>query len=78
MGHHTGVDEWKFAKKVDLANLKSDVHKLDIEKLVEVQTGLNSLKSKVVKLDIGKLKTTIVDLSKLSDVLKNEVVKNTA
>ena len=78
MGHHTGVDGWKFAKKVDLANLKSDVHKLDIEKLEEVQTGLNSLKSKVDKLDIGKLKTTVVDLSKLSDALKNEVVKNTA
>ena len=29
----TGVDTSKFAKNVDLANLKSDVDKLDIDKL---------------------------------------------
>ena len=34
-----------------------------------------SLKSEIDKLDIGKLETTPVDLSKLSDVVKNEVVK---
>ena len=36
-----------------------------------------SLKSKIDKLDIDKLKTTPVHLSKLSDVVKNEVVKKT-
>ena len=30
----TGVDTSTFAKKVDLANLKSDVDKLDIDKLL--------------------------------------------
>ena len=35
------------------------------------------MKSKVDQLDIGKLQTTPVNLSKLSDVLKNDVVKNT-
>ena len=35
------------------------------------------MKSKVDKLALGKLETTLVDLSKLSDVVKNEVVKKT-
>ena len=51
----TGVDTLKFAKKVDLASLKSEIDKFDI----------------------GKLETTSVDLSKLSDAVKNEVVKKT-
>ena len=51
----TGVDTFEFAKKVDLASLKSEIDKLDI----------------------GKLETTSVDLSKLSDAVKNEVVRNT-
>ena len=51
----TGVDTFEFAKKVDLASLKSEIDKLDI----------------------GKLETTSVDLSKLSDAVKNEVVKKT-
>ena len=50
----TGVVTSKFAKKVDLASLKSDVDKLDIDKLKNVPTGLNSLKSKVHKLDVDK------------------------
>ena len=73
----TGVDTSKFAKKVDLANLKSNVDKLDIDKLKNVPSGLSSLKSKVDKLDIGKLETTPVDLSKLSNLVKNDVVKKT-
>ena len=48
----TGVAS-SFAKKVNLANLHSDVDKLDIDKLVPVP----------------------VDLSKLSNVVKNDVVK---
>ena len=43
----TGVDTSKSAKKVDLANLKSDVDKLDIHKLKIVPTDLSNLKSKV-------------------------------
>ena len=38
----TGIDKSKFAKKVDLAKLQSDVDKLDIDKLKNVPTGLNS------------------------------------
>ena len=34
-----GVDTSKFAKKVDLANLKSNVDKLDIDKLKKVRTS---------------------------------------
>ena len=37
----TGVDKSKFAKKVDLANLKSDANKLDIDKLKNIPTNLS-------------------------------------
>ena len=40
-----GVDTSKFAKKVDLASLKSNVGKLDIDKLKIVPSNLNNLKS---------------------------------
>ena len=49
------VDTSSFALKTNLANLKTEVDKLDIDKLVPVPT----------------------DLSKLSDVVKNDVVKKT-
>ena len=71
----TGVDTSKSAKKVDLANLKSDVDKLDIDKLKNAPSNLNNLKSKVDKLDVDKLVPVPVHLSKLSDVVKNDVVK---
>ena len=48
-----GVDTLQFAKKDDLAHLKSEVDQFDID----------------------ELKTTPVDLSKLSNVVNNEVVK---
>ena len=38
-------------------------------------SGLSSLKSKVDKLDVDKLISVPVYLSKLSDVVKNDVVK---
>ena len=47
------VDTSSFALKTNLANLKTEVDKLDIDKLVPVPT----------------------DLSKLSNVVKNDVVK---
>ena len=50
----TGAVTSKFAKKVDLASLIPDVDKLDIDKLKNVPTGLNSLKSKVDKLDVDR------------------------
>ena len=36
---------------------------------------LASLKSEINKLVIGKLESTLVDLSKLSHIVKNDVVK---
>ena len=65
-------------KKTDLANLKSDVNKLDIDKLKNKPSGLSNLKSKADKLDIVKLVPLPVDLSKLSNVVKNDVVKKDA
>ena len=44
-----GIDTASFAKKSDL---KSDVDKLDIDKLKSVPTNLSKLQSKVDKLDI--------------------------
>ena len=43
----TSVDVSSFSKKNDLANLKSDVDKLDIDKLKNVPSGLSSLNSKI-------------------------------
>ena len=47
--------------KDDLANIKSEFDNLDIDELA--------------KLDVRKLKPVPVDLSKLSDVVKNYVVR---
>ena len=44
---------------------------LDIDKSEKVPNGLNSWKSKADKLDIA----VSVDLSKLNDVVKNDVIK---
>ena len=67
----TGVDTSDFVEKTDLAHLKSDVDKLDFDKLKNEPNNLSNLKSKIDKLDIGKLETTPVNLSKLSNVNKN-------
>ena len=48
------VDTSSFALKTNLANLKTEIGRLDIDKLVPVS----------------------VDLSKLSDVVKNDVIKD--
>ena len=57
----TGVDASKFAKKIDLNNLKSDLDKLDIDKLKNVPTNLSNLKTKVDKLDVDKLTCSTVN-----------------
>ena len=41
------------------------------------KTNLSALKTKVDKIDVDKLKTVSDDLAKLSNVVKNEVVKKT-
>ena len=72
-----GVDTLKFAKKVDLTNLKSNVVRLDIDKLKNVPTHSSNLKSEVDKLDVGNLVPAPIDLSKLSDVAKMMLAKKT-
>ena len=52
----TFIDFSDFALKINLASLKNEVEKIDIDKLAPVP----------------------IDLSKLSDVVKNDVVKNIA
>ena len=65
--------------KVDLSNyvtktdLKNVTH--DNTSSFALKTNLASLKTEVDKLDIDKLVPVPVDLSKLSDVVKNDVVK---
>ena len=70
-----GIDLSKFAEKGNLVNLKYNVDKLDIDKLKNVPRNLSNLRSKVGKLDVDKLVPVPVDFSKLSDVVKNDVVK---
>ena len=41
------------------------------------KTNLAALKTEVDKVDVDKLKTTPTDLAKLSNVVKNDVVKKT-
>ena len=58
-----GVDTSNFAKKTDLANLKSDVGNSDIVQLKNVPSYLGNLKRKVDKLDNDKLVPVPVDLN---------------
>ena len=45
--------------------------------MVNVPTSFSNLKTKVVDLDVGTLKTVPIDLKNLSDVVDDQVVKNT-
>ena len=65
--------------KLDLTNY---VTKHDVKNITDVdvssyatKTNLASLKTKVEKIDTDKLKTVPADLAKLSNVIKNYVVK---
>ena len=67
--------------KVDLSN---DATKTDLKNATGIaasklaaKSDLASLKAEIDKLDIGKFIPVPVDLSKLSDVVKNDVVKKT-
>ena len=62
-------------KKTDLANLESDVDKLDIDKVKNLPTHLSNFKSKVNKLDVDKLVPVPFDLGKLGKLVKSDVVK---
>ena len=65
--------------KFDLPNYttKSDIKNISQidTSIFALKTNLSSLKTEVDKLDIDKLALVPVDLSKLSDVVKNDVVK---
>ena len=61
----TGVNTSKFAKKFDLTGLKSNVEKLDIDKLKNVPADFCNLQNKVDKLDVDKFVLVPVNLSKL-------------
>ena len=60
------LDLSNYATKTDLKNVTN----IDVSSLV-------NLKTEVDKIDVDKLKTVPVDLAKLSDVVKNDVVKKT-
>ena len=60
-----------YATKTDLKNLTH----VDTS-IFAFETNLANLKTEVDKLDIDKLAPVYVDLSKLSDVVKNYVVLN--
>ena len=62
-----------YATKIDLKN----VTHVDTSGFA-LKTNLASLKTKVDKLNIDKLAPIPVDLSKLSEVVKNDVVKKAA
>ena len=50
----TSVDTTKFAKKVNLASLKSNVDKLDVDKLVPASVDLSKLKDVVKNMPLKK------------------------
>ena len=64
------VDLSNYATKTNLKNL-THVHTLRFA----LKTNLASLKTEVDKLDVDELAPAPVDLSKLSDTVKNDVVK---
>ena len=67
--------------KVDLSNYatKADVENISLVDTLSfvLKSNLGGLKTEVDKLGIDKLVPVPVDLSKLSDVVKNDVVKKT-
>ena len=62
-------------KKTGLAHFKSDLDKLDIDKLYNVLSNISNLKSKVHKLDSDKSVPVPIDLSTPSGVAKTDVSK---
>ena len=64
------IDLSNYATKTDIKNIShADTSSFALK------TNLASLKTEVDKLDIDKLVPIPVDLSKLSDIVKNDVVK---
>ena len=66
------VDLSDYATKMDLKNISH----IDVSSYA-LKSNLASLKTEVDKLDINKLTSVPIDLAKLSNVVKNHVVKKT-
>ena len=66
------LDLTNYATKTDLKNITH----FDVSSYAS-KTNLAALKTEVDKIDVDKLKTTPTDLAKLSNVVKNDVVKKT-
>ena len=66
------LDLTNYATKADLKNITH----VDVSSYAS-KTNLTALKSEVDKIDVDKLKTTPIDLDRLSNLVKNDVVKNT-
>ena len=64
------LDLTNYATRADLKNITH----VDVSSYAS-KTNLASLKTEVDKIDVDKLKTTPTDLDKLSNVVKNDVVK---
>ena len=60
-----GVHTSKFARKFDLANLKSNGDKIGFDKLKNIPTNLSNIKRKADKFDVHKLVPFPNDLSDL-------------
>ena len=70
------VDTSSFALKTNLANLKTEVDKLDIDKLVPIPLDLSKL-SDVAKIDVyNKLVTTVNNIDTSRFVLKTKYDTN--
>ena len=67
---HVKVDLSNYAAKADIKNI-SHVETSSFA----LKTNLAKLKTEVDKLDFDKLVPVLIDLSKLSDVVKNDAVK---
>ena len=66
------LDLTNYATKTDLKNITH----VDMSSFAS-KTNLAALKTEVDKIDVDKLKTTPTDLAKLSNIVKNDVVKKT-
>ena len=66
------LDLTNYATKINLKNITHT----DVSSFAS-KTNLSALKTEIDKIDVDKLKTVPYDLAKLSNVVKNEVVKKT-
>ena len=66
------LDLTNYTTKMDLKNITH----VDVSSFAS-KTNLAALKTEVDKIDVDKLKTTPIDLDRLSNLVKNDVVKKT-